>query len=133
MKKILYITIGIICIVLGAIGIVTPILPTTPFLLLATYLFAKSSPKMHELLLKNKVFGKYLSNYFEGKPIPLKQKIYSILFLWLGLGSTFYFADLPRWVFILLIFIGVAVTMHIATLGKFKRDKKQGDCGSSPQ
>ena len=123
MKKILFITFGVTCVVLGAIGIVTPVLPTTPFLLLATYLFAKSSPKMHELLLKNKVFGKYLSNYFEGKPIPVKQKIYSILFLWLGLGSTFYFADLQRWVVVLLIFIGIAVSVHIITLGMTKKRK----------
>jgi len=124
MKKNLFIISGVLCVVLGTIGIVTPVLPTTPFLLLATYLFAKSSPKMHEFLLKNKVFGKYLSDYFENKPIPIKQKLYSILFLWLGLGSTFYFAELPRWVFILLIFIGIAVTGHIATLGKFKGSKK---------
>jgi len=123
MKKHLYITFGITCVVLGTIGIVTPVLPTTPFLLLATYLFAKNSPKMHELLLKNKVFGKYLSNYFENKPIPIKQKIYSILFLWLGLGSTFYFADLPRWAFVLLIFVGISVTIHIATLGRWKTKK----------
>ena len=75
---------------------------------------------MHELLLKNKVFGKYLSDYFENKPIPIKQKLYSILFLWLGLGSTFYFAELQRWVFVLLVFVGVSVTIHIATLGRRK-------------
>jgi len=120
MTKFLWITIGVICVVLGAIGIVTPVLPTTPFLLLATYLFARSSPKMHDLLLKNKVFGKYLSNYFENKPIPIKQKIYSILFLWLGLGTTFYFANLQNWVIVLLIFVGIAVSIHIATLGKFR-------------
>jgi len=123
-KKTLFITIGIISVVFGTIGIVTPILPTTPFLLLAAYLFAKSSPKMHELLLKNKVFGQYLSNYFENKPIPVKQKIYSILFLWLGLGTTFYLATLQQWVVVTLIFIGIGVTIHIATLGKFKKKKQ---------
>jgi uncharacterized membrane protein YbaN (DUF454 family) len=120
MKKTVFIIFGVLCVVLGTIGIVTPVLPTTPFLLLATYLFAKSSQKMHALLLKNKVFGKYLSDYFENKPIPLKQKLYSILFLWLGLGCTFYFATLQNWVVVLLIFIGIAVTTHIATLGKFR-------------
>jgi uncharacterized membrane protein YbaN (DUF454 family) len=118
MKKLLFIILGVICVVLGTIGIVTPVLPTTPFLLLATFLFAKSSPKMNELLLKNKVFGKYLSNYFENNPIPLKEKLISIAFLWFGLGCTFYFANLQRWIIVLLIFIGIAVTVHIATLGK---------------
>jgi uncharacterized membrane protein YbaN (DUF454 family) len=124
MKKHLFIILGVICVVLGAIGIVTPILPTTPFLLLAAYLFAKNSPKMHELLLKNKVFGKFLENYFENKPIPIKQKLYSILFLWLGLSCTFYFATLQNWVIVLLVFIGISVSIHIATLDKFKRKMK---------
>jgi uncharacterized membrane protein YbaN (DUF454 family) len=123
MKKSLFISLGAICVVLGAIGIVTPVLPTTPFLLLAAYLFARNSPKMHELLLKNKVFGKYLENYFENKPIPLKEKLISISFLWIGLGCTFYFATLQRWVIVLLIFIGIAVTLHIAMLGKFRMKK----------
>ncbi|MCL2027774.1 MAG: YbaN family protein, partial [Bacteroidales bacterium] len=125
MKKTLFINLGVVCVALATIGIVTPVLPTTPFLLLATYLFAKSSPKMHERLLKNKVFGKYLENYFENKPIPIKQKIYAILFLWLGLGATFYFATPQNWVFALLIFIGIAVTLHIATLGKYNRMMKR--------
>jgi uncharacterized membrane protein YbaN (DUF454 family) len=120
MKKVLFITIAIICIILGSIGIVTPVLPTTPFLLLAAYLFAQSSPKMHKLLLENKVFGKYLSNYFNNKPIPVKEKVISIFFVWLGLGLTFYFADLQRWIITLLIFIGVAVSFHISMLGKYR-------------
>jgi len=122
-KKPLFATIAVICVILGTIGIVTPVLPTTPFLLLAAYLFARSSPKMHKLLLENKVFGKYLSDYFNNKPIPIRQKVISIFFVWLGLGSTFYFADLPRPVIALLIFTGIAVSIHIATLGKFKRKK----------
>ena len=125
MKKGLFITIAVTCVILGAIGIVTPVLPTTPFLLAATYLFARSSPKMHKLLMGNRVFGEYLSNYFNNKPIPVRQKIISILFLWLGLGSTFYFADLQHWVIALLIFIGIAVTVHISTLGKYKLRKRK--------
>ena len=127
MKKVLFITIAVICVILGAIGIITPVLPTTPFLLLAAYLFAHSSPKMHKLLLENKVFGKYLSNYFNNEPIPIKQKVYSILFLWLGLGLTFYFADLQCWLIVLLIFIGIAVSVHISMLGKYRKNADDVD------
>ena len=124
MKKVLFITLGAICVILGTIGIVTPVLPTTPFLLLATYLFSRSSSKMHKLLLENKVFGSYLSNYFNNKPIPVRQKVISILFVWLGLGLTFYFANLHPWVVALLIFIGIAVSVHISMLGKYRNLKK---------
>ena len=121
MKKVLFIPIAVICVILGGIGIVTPVLPTTPFLLLAAYFFSRSSPKMHKLLLENRVFGKYLSNYFNNKPIPIRQKVISIFFVWLGLGLTFYFADLPSWLIVLLVFIGIAVSIHIFTLGRFRQ------------
>jgi uncharacterized membrane protein YbaN (DUF454 family)/ubiquinone/menaquinone biosynthesis C-methylase UbiE len=123
MKKWLFITFGVICVILGSIGIVTPVLPTTPFLLLAAFLFARSSPKMHKLLLENRIFGKYLLNYFNNKPIPISQKAVSIFFVWLGLGLTFYFANLRHWFTALLVFIGVAVSVHISMLGKYRLKK----------
>jgi len=124
LKKIIFIIFGIICIICGTVGIITPILPTTPFLLLATYLFSRSSPKMNKLLLENRIFGKYISNYFNNKPIPIRQKIISIFFGWFGFALTFYFTDLQVWVVVLLIIIGVAVSAHILMLGKYRRFKK---------
>ena len=121
MKKYLYISFGILCVILGSIGVVTPVLPTTPFLLLAAFLFSRSSKKLHGLLLENRIFGKYLSNYFNNVPIPLKEKLISIFFLWAGLGATFYFATLSRVVVIILVVIGICVSVHIATLGKWRK------------
>jgi len=121
MKKYIYISLGILCVILGSIGVVTPVLPTTPFLLLAAFLFSRSSKKLHRLLLENKIFGKYLSNYFNNIPIPLKEKLISISFLWAGLGATFYFATLSRIVVIILLLIGIAVSVHIATLGRWRK------------
>ncbi|MCL2283009.1 MAG: YbaN family protein [Fibromonadales bacterium] len=121
MKKYIYISLGWLCVILGSIGIVTPVLPTTPFLLLAAFLFSRSSEKLRNMLFKNRVFGKYLSNYFNNVPIPLKEKLISIAFLWAGLGATFYFAALSRVVVVILIIIGVAVTVHIATLGLWRK------------
>jgi len=121
MKKYIYISLGIICVLLGSIGVVTPVLPTTPFLLLAAFLFSRSSKKLHGLLLENRIFGKYLYNYFNNVTIPLKEKLISILFLWAGLGATFYFANIGRVVIIILLVIGISVSFHIATLGKWRR------------
>ena len=75
---------------------------------------------MHRLLLENRIFGKYLSDYFDNKPITVRQKLISIFFVWFGLGLTFYFADLQHWLTALLIFIGIAVSVHISLLGKYK-------------
>jgi uncharacterized membrane protein YbaN (DUF454 family) len=123
MKKRILIVIGCVAVVLGSIGIFVPVLPTTPFLLLATFCFSKSSTRLNKALLNNRLFGKFLTNYFENKPIPIRSKIISIAFLWLGLGITFYFATLSTWLIMLLIIIGVAVTFHISMLGKWKHKK----------
>jgi uncharacterized membrane protein YbaN (DUF454 family) len=121
----MYLLCGCIAVVLGAICVVLPVWPTTPFLLLATFFFARSSERLNRALLRNKIFGRFLTNYFENKPIPLREKIVSIGFLWLGLGATFYFATLKTWVIGLLLFIGIAVTVHICMLGKWRRKKPE--------
>ncbi len=72
--KALWLTAGLICLVLGTIGMVLPILPTTPFLLASAACFCKSSPRMYNWLLNNKYFGEYIKNYKEGKGLPLKNK-----------------------------------------------------------
>ena len=65
--KILLIIFGIISFVLGAIGIILPILPTTPFLLLSAFLFSKSSDRFHQYLIQTKLYQKYLVCDFEHK------------------------------------------------------------------
>lgn len=120
MKKRIYISLGVLCVCLGALGVALPLLPTTPFLLLATFLFSRSSEKLNKMLLENKVFGKYLYNYFNNIPIPLKDKLVSIAFLWAGLGASFYFANFSKKVLVILLIVGVSVTIHIATIGRKK-------------
>ncbi|WP_197027639.1 YbaN family protein [Prevotella sp. 10(H)] len=62
----LYITLGFITLSLGVLGIVTPGLPTTPFILLTGVLFAKSSPRLHHKLMNNKLTGRYLHRVNDG-------------------------------------------------------------------
>jgi len=62
-KRYLFITIGWLCVTLGAIGAVLPLLPTTPFLIVALACFSKSSPRFHAMLLNNKWFGSSLRQW----------------------------------------------------------------------
>jgi len=104
---------GFISLILGIIGIVIPILPTTPFLLLASAAFAKSSEKFHKWLLNNKILGAYIRNYTEGKGMPLKIKVITLLLLWITISISILFLMNLLWIQILLICIAVAVSIHI--------------------
>ncbi|MHA1254271.1 MAG: YbaN family protein [Promethearchaeota archaeon] len=109
----LYFTGGTASLILGIIGIVLPILPTTPFLLLATACYARSSKKFHDWLLNNKILGAYIRNYIEGKGMPIKVKIFTVSLLWTTiLISAFLFIQI-LWVRIVLIIIAIAVTIHV--------------------
>lgn len=112
---------GTISLVLGAIGIVIPVLPTTPFLLLAAACYYKSSPRMHNWLLNNKYFGEYIRNYREGKGIPLKTKIFALTMLWLTICLSAFLILNILWVQIILIAVAIAVSIHILRLPNFKK------------
>ncbi len=84
-------TIGCLSVVLGVIGIFLPIMPTTPFLLLAAACFARSSQRFYHWLMNNRWFGPYLRYYTEGLGIPLKIKVRVIGLLWLTMGTSIIF------------------------------------------
>jgi len=119
---------GTLSVALGIIGIFIPLLPTTPFLLLAAYCYARSSRKLYNWLMNNKWFGSYIRNYYEGKGIPLKAKLLSVSFLWLTIGFSTYFIVNVLIVRIILVIIAIGVTIHILTIktlkeGRFVEDK----------
>ena len=118
--KALWLIAGTICLVLGAIGIVLPILPTTPFLLAAAACYYKSSSRMHKWLLNNKWFGEYIRNYKEGRGLPLKTKITALAVLWLTIGiSTVFMLNLllPETLLLpmqaVMVVVAIAVSVHI--------------------
>ena len=119
-RKLLIIA-GTFFVVIGIIGIFLPILPTTPFLLLAAWCYARSSKRFYNWLINNKWFGKYIKNYQEGKGVPLKVKIVSIFFLWLTILLSAIFIIDNFYIRIILIFIAIGVTIHIITIRTLKQ------------
>ena len=75
--RILLIILGSIFVAIGAIGILVPGLPTTPFMILAAACYIRSSNKLYNWLIKNKLFGKHIKNIREGKGIPIRVKIFA--------------------------------------------------------
>ena len=104
--------IGLIAVVLGVLGLFLPLLPTTPFLLLASACFARGSDRLHRWLLSNRLFGTYLRDYEQGKGIPLKGKITAVALMWLSLCYSVYRFDSLA-LDALLIAIGIAVSTYL--------------------
>ena len=73
--KVIYFIGGIVCFVLGAIGVVLPILPTTPFLLAAAFCFARSSQKVNDWFLQTKLYRNHLDSFVQERAMNLKTKV----------------------------------------------------------
>ena len=80
--------IGWLAVLLGVIGIFLPVLPTTPFLLLAAACFVRSSRRFYDWLVMHPRLGPWFRDYLEGNGIPLKAKIYAIATMWLSIGVS---------------------------------------------
>ena len=111
-KCILLSIVGFIALVLGFCGIVLPLVPTTPLVLLAVFCFSYASPKMAMRLRGSRLFGAYLDNWYNKTGVTRSYKIRVLTFLWLGIGSSMYIVN-PIWLTVLLGFIGLCVSIHI--------------------
>lgn len=114
-KQIILVSIGFLALAFGFIGVVLPILPTTPFVILAAICFSGSSPRCAALLMKSKYFGSYIDNYYHktGVPAPIKKR--AIVYLWGALILSMVIVHNPMVIGILVI-VGMGVSFHIGTL-----------------
>ncbi|MFC2019577.1 YbaN family protein [Chloroflexota bacterium] len=117
---ILLITAGTFFMGLGIVGIFVPILPTTPFLLLAAACYARSSQRFYDWLLNNRWFGSYLKNYLQGKGVPLMVKVITIGLLWVTIGCSIVFAVELLAVKVVLLLVAVGVSIHILSRRTFR-------------
>jgi uncharacterized protein len=111
--KTLLLIAGTLCVALAVVGMVLPVLPTTPFLLLAAVCYARSSQRFYDWLLTNRWFGEYIRNYRQGRGIALRHKVVALSLLWLTIGYAAVFA-VPFWpVKVILVGIAAGVTIHL--------------------
>lgn len=115
LKKALLILAGTISLILGTLGIVLPLLPTTPFLLLSAYCYTKSSKKLYLWLIHHKIFGIYIYSYITYRAIDLKTKIGAISLLWITLTISIFVMQI-LYVTIILFIVGIGVTTHLLML-----------------
>lgn len=112
-RRIVYIILGTAFLILGAIGIFVPLLPTTPFWLLTCWFYIRSSDTLYHRVMKNRYFGSYVRGFLVDKAIPMRSKVVSIGLIWLSTLLTSWLLPGYIWIKILLVVISSGVTWHI--------------------
>ncbi|WP_303850179.1 YbaN family protein [Seleniivibrio woodruffii] len=115
MKKGLLIFSGSLFTLLGLVGVFVPVLPTTPFLLLASVCYAKSSERLNNWLVNHRIFGAYIGSYMKYRAVRKDMKIRAVLFLW---GSLILSALIVQKIHVagVLFAVGIGVTVYIVSL-----------------
>ena len=108
-SRIILITLGFTTLALGAIGLFLPLLPTTPFILLSAWCFSRSSPRLHQYLLNNKIFGPLIENWMKYGAISIKAKIYATVLIVPFFTYTILCTALPTVAGYLLILVAIVL------------------------
>ncbi|VTR98889.1 YbaN family protein [Tuwongella immobilis] len=105
-RRWLYLLGGLLSVGLGILGAILPILPTTPFLLLASFCFVRSSPRLHRWLRRQPVFGRMIHDWEQHRGVRRSTKVVAVSMITLVIGSTLLFANLRLPLQIMLVTLG---------------------------
>lgn len=117
--KVILNVVGTVSLALGVLGIFLPLLPATPFLLLASACYLRGSERLYGWLMNNRVLGGYIKNIQQRKGIPLRAKIITLALLWLSLLFSIYRVEILL-VQLILCFIGVTSSIFILRIKTLK-------------
>ena len=110
--RIFWLTVGILALTLGTIGIFLPLLPTVPFYLLAAFGFSKSSEKLHDWLLNHKIFGPDIRNWNENRIIKRRAKLMAVSAMSMSVVVTLFLSVPLKFILIqatFLIMVGIFI------------------------
>ena len=110
--RMVLLVIGWLSVALGVIGIFVPVLPTTPFLLLAAACFVRSSRRFYLWLVEHPRLGPWIRDYLEGQGIPLKGKVYALVLMWASISLSCFLVPLP-WARGFMLTSAVLVSIYI--------------------
>jgi len=116
LRRGIYFAVGATSVALGVIGIFVPVWPTTCFLLLAGWCFARSSRRAERWLHENRLFGRYLRDYRERGIISSRVRRNSLIVMWAFIGASAFLVAERLWLVALLLLIASLVTLHLYKL-----------------
>jgi uncharacterized membrane protein YbaN (DUF454 family) len=114
--RLIYVGLGLFFVGLGVVGVFLPVLPTTPFLLLASFFFVRSAPRLNAWLLRSRFFGPFLRDWQKHHGVRLHVKLTALTVIVLAIGASAYFAELA-WPWLLALgalgLIGAIVVLRL--------------------
>ncbi|MDF1523139.1 MAG: YbaN family protein [Trueperaceae bacterium] len=110
-----YLVLGVVCVAFGAIGVVVPGWPTTVWILVATYFFARSSPRFYNWLMNHRVFGPLIRDWRDGKGLSARAKGLAVTTIVLSIGTSIVLIP-PVWAKPLLVVVAVTLCTYLLTL-----------------
>ena len=119
LKKLVYTSLGLVCLALGIVGYVLPGLPGTIFLIIAASLFVRSSDRLYNFVVQNKLFGRQVKEFLESGAMPLKAKITALISIWIFSIASVFLAP-----YILLFHLFVLVLAIVGTIYIVSRPTK---------
>ena len=121
---------GTLSLGLGIVGMFLPVLPTTPFLLLAAYCYLRSSKRLYDRLMNHRLLGGYIQNYLKYRAVSRNAKIASLAALWLSLSISFAAVHNTA-VRLVLALVGIGVTIHLLTLKTIPKEAERAGSGDN--
>jgi uncharacterized membrane protein YbaN (DUF454 family) len=113
LARLLWTTAGTLSLGVGAVGVILPVLPTTPFVLVAAACYLRGSKRMYGWLVANRYFGGYLRDYMEGRGVSNRATAVSIAFLWALILLSVAFVTNDLVIRAVIIAVAAAVTIHL--------------------
>ncbi len=123
MTRPLFLSIGWLCVGLGVLGIIIPLFPTTPFLLVAVWAFSRSSPEMAEKLRSNRYAGPYIRDWQDNGVIPMQAKVAAIAMMAAAVAYLEWGTMAPQWVIAIVAAALIAVGIFIVTRPSLPPDR----------
>jgi len=122
MMRGVYIVVGTIALVIGAIGLFLPVIPTTPLLILAAACYYRGSDRLHNWILSSRWFGETIKNYQEGRGLTRDTKVRAISMMWAMILISAWFFVSNLFIRVAIICVAIGVTVYLARLPTLEKN-----------